>query len=232
MISPFMTAYHEKWEIGKGIELKFWNNWIQTRGADWPDDFQKRMSPDNKADSVVTGLIDKSCKIPKVLDLGAGPISVFPLNLHDGRKVELTAVDALADNYAATLRTNKIKPLVETIQGMGERLGKVADSNYFDFVYMRNALDHTYSPFDVIESMLNVLKAGCVAFLTHKKNLGARENYEGSAMWNITGERNNFIIWNENRRINISKELEKFTRISIIDTENWIDVSMVKKSNF
>lgn len=223
-----MSSYFYKWAECQKIELKFWDNWIAKRGDQWPDDFLKRLDQDKTCDASITSLINRKTANPKVLDVGAGPLSIFPPLLSDGRKVELTAVDSLAEEFADRLKKNDITPLTQTISVSAEKLDDSFPDNYFDFVYVRNALDQTYDPFASLEMMLKVVRKGSNIFLSHQSNLAAREEYSGTPQWNLTADHDSLIVWNYNRRVNISKELAAFAKITVIHSGSWIDVVIRK----
>lgn len=224
-----MDNYYLQWKRSLDNEKKFWINWISSKGLEWKDDFEQRIDPFFQADKILTGLITKNVIRPKVLDVGAGPITSFPKILHDGRIVEIVPIDILADDYNAALAEANIIPVIATLPCLAEVLTNSFKHESFDFVYARNTLDHTHNPFLVLEEMLSVAKKGSSIFLAHRKNLAAMENYLGSAIWNISSENNQMIIWNQNRRINVSAELSAYAETHVIEGETWIDILMKKK---
>lgn len=228
-MSIYMKEYYNSWKQKREIEFSFWKQWIETRGMEWPDDFSKRLDPKTTADNVINSLISKKIESPKILDAGSGPLSDFPKQLQDGRKPIITAIDALADQYNETLTKNGINPLVQVHQQHIETIQQAFPPNHFDFIYIRNTLDHTYNPFDCIENMLSIIKENAYIFLAHRTNLAARENYQGSSLWNLSAEKTDFIIWNYNRTINVSRELASIADTTLIMHENWIDITIQKK---
>jgi len=66
----------EKWRSGIQFEIEFWQNWIETRGAQWPDRFREKFDPDTPLE------VDRQyVRVPGsgeyfVLDVGAGPAIV------------------------------------------------------------------------------------------------------------------------------------------------------------
>ena len=225
-----MSPYFKQWEKCIQIELKFWSGWILAKGLEWKDDFEKRINPFLKADRIISDLINKNITVPRILDVGSGPLSSFPKFLIDGRRIDLVAIDALAADYNKLLEKINVKPLILTKKGLAEQLSSCFEAESFDFIYMRNTLDHTYDPFTVIDEMLVVLRKECYIFLSHRKNLGEREDYSGSALWNLKSENNQLIIWNKGRHVNLSYELHDYADIKIIDNDSWIDVVIKKNS--
>lgn len=225
-----MTKWYQlRWEAGLEIERKFWIKWVEQSGMEWKDDFAKRLDPMFSADELISGLISEEVTIPVVLDAGSGPLSAFPKILHDGRKVQLHAIDFLAKPFAISLKEVAIKPLVEIREGNVEQLEEIFPDSTFDMIFMRNTLDHLADPCAALESMLTVLKPGGCIFLAHRKNLGARENYEGSAIWNIDLQNGQLTIWSKGHSINVQEALHDYLNIESIASDDWIDVVMRKK---
>ncbi|MBP7554803.1 MAG: hypothetical protein KA821_00965 [Chitinophagaceae bacterium] len=224
-----MDTYQHQWKHCLEIEEKFWKEWIRTRGLDWKDDFEKRVDPYFTSDILIADLIDKSVSHPRVLDVGSGPLSIFPKVLYDGRPVELYAIDALAGIYNRELTINGIAPLVKTMEGYAETLEDIYNAEQFDLIYVRNSLDHTCNPFLSIESMIHILKPQSRIFMAHRKNLGKLENYMGAALWNITEDNNNLIVWGKGRSVNLTIELETYAYVKTIGGDIWIDTVITKK---
>jgi hypothetical protein len=78
----------------------------------------------------------------------------------DGRVIELTATDALADSYAKLLHRYGITPPAWPIPLAVEELSKHFDDGAFDLVKARNALDYTVNALVGIQQMVNVVRQG------------------------------------------------------------------------
>ena len=222
--------YRNRWQAGLDIERRFWEKWVDSEGMEWKDDFLKRLDPLFSSDPLISDLFAEDVSMPVVLDAGSGPLSAFPKYLYDGRQVILHAIDILADEYNAALRKAAVVPLVEVKKLEVEKLHTGFERDSFNMVFVRNTLDHLEDPCAAIESMLSVVKPdGCI-FLAHRRNLGSREDYQGSAIWNIDIENNQWIVWSRDRRYNFSRALEGYAKIEIIESDLWIDL-VVRKMN-
>ncbi len=166
-------------------EVEFWDNWLETSGGDWKDDFHRRICPDSLVSrwhsSIIDGLHSGTVDI---LDVGAGPITSFGFR-HLSKKLQIWAVDPLADDYMEMLARYGIDPVVETRKCSGEELERVFDHSRFDMVNARNCLDHSVDPIQCIRSMRNVCKVGGYITLIHAENEAIQNNYLGLHKWNF-----------------------------------------------
>lgn len=218
------------WSEGFDYEMRFWHGWISSRGLQWPDDFAKRLDPDSQLDGILAKLL-RDCSSPRVLDVGAGPLTVIqkrlgPVNL------KLQACDPLASMYNLFLRTAGIVPLVETRFANAEDLSAFYDENSFDIVTCRNALDHSFDPLRGIIEMLRVVKVGGKVFLKHMFNEAERENYIGFHQYNFDEDNNRFIIWNKNERLDIATLLPIEATIETSREGQFLEVTITKKGAF
>ena len=163
-----MTSTFSLWSNGITFERLFWKNWIETNGSDWPEDFEKRLTPSTPLDCTIAKVIRGACPIGKVniLDVGAGPLTAVGTQL-DGYEVNLIATDPLAPVYNALLQDAGITPLVKTQFAPAEGLSAFFDHSEFDVVHCRNALDHSADPIAGIIEMLRVVKVGGTVILRH-----------------------------------------------------------------
>ncbi|WP_170219197.1 class I SAM-dependent methyltransferase [Nocardioides litoris] len=130
-----------------------------------------------------------------LLDVGAGPLT--PLGkVHPRRALEITACDALADDYDAILADAGVTPPVRTVAAHGEQLAETFGEDTFDLVHCGNALDHHYDPIAALEGMLRVVKPGGAVLLNHYVNEGVFQNYLGMHQWNIEQRDGHTVIWN------------------------------------
>ncbi len=61
------------WSKGSDFEINFWNEWIRTKGLDWPDDFRNRLSPESPFPPHLRDLISAPDGATiNVLDVGSG----------------------------------------------------------------------------------------------------------------------------------------------------------------
>jgi SAM-dependent methyltransferase len=208
------------WEAVKDDEVEWWQGWFVTKGRQWPWDYKPRLDPEEPLqDRIIRHLSTPPGGTVSILDVGAGPLTTLGKRW-EGRVVQITAVDPLADEYKHLLAEVNITPPVQTQFGEVERLTELFPRNHFDLVHMQNALDHSYDPLLGIQQMLEVVKPrGCVLLL-HEVNEGYRTNYVGLHQWNFCAENGHFIVWNRNIRVSVNDALGDIAQITVDDNED------------
>jgi len=217
------------WKIGCSSEISFWDNWMKTKGCEWPDDYKKRINFESELQDKIKRLIDVSegSEI-NILDVGAGPLSNLGC-CWEGKKLKITAVDPLADKYDALLEKHGIAPPVRTIRCDAEKLCGMFAKNSFDFVYAKNCIDHSYAPLTAIEQMLHVVRPGCCIYLQHALNEAQNEGYAGLHQWNFFEKDGCFFIGNRDESYDVTKKLEQIADVKCLVNNNMIIVKMYKK---
>ncbi|MCP8894346.1 class I SAM-dependent methyltransferase [Shinella daejeonensis] len=217
------------WFSGIHHEIDFWNRYIADRGGKWRSEFDARL--DSRAENpewVMKFLGLSNAANMRVLDVGSGPLtSLFP-NFR-GARMRVTAVDPLAPLYNAALDRNGITPVTRTEQGFAEDLTAVFDSDTFDAVHCRNALDHSFDPMRGIWQMLGVLKTGSNIFLSHFRNEAEEANYAGFHQWNFDEIDGRFVIWNRQNRIDVANALSEHADVLVGANADALQVSIRKK---
>lgn len=123
--------------------------------------------------------------VVRVLDVGSGPLTHVGTASEQWR-IELVAVDPLADEYRALLEEFGLAWDVGAPRyGEAETLADAFSENSFDLVYCRNALDHARDPLLGISQMVRVCKAGGAVFLAHITNNGRKRRYHGLHQWDL-----------------------------------------------
>lgn len=184
----------DRWREGIQFELDFWEDWIRTRGSQWQAEFEERVSPDTPLDPSLAALVaDQPSPIVRILDVGAGPLTAVGKKLA-GKTLEITAVDALANEYDVFLDRYRVVPLIRTAYLPAEDVAGHFAPGSFDLAFSRNALDHTRDPFAAIEGMLTVLRPGGWLVLWHFENEGRAAQYVGFHQWNFQGVDGRFLI--------------------------------------
>ena len=224
-----MNTHKEQWESGKQHEIDFWTEWFETGGLQWKEEYKNRLDENLPFPEFLIEYLPDRPEIT-VLDVGAGPLTLLGKVL-PGRKLTITAVDALADIYDKIMERCHIVPLVRTQYCEAERLSEKFPAGSFDLVYMQNALDHSYDPMEGIKQMLHVVKNDCCVFLSHATNEAERENYSGFHQWNFCMEGDKFIIWNKDARIDVASELSGYAEVTVRGDDAWNQV-MMKKIDF
>jgi SAM-dependent methyltransferase len=213
-MSPAPVGSREVWNKGLADEVHFWNQWFSTKGREWPEEYRLRLDPSRPLQYHLGELVDK---IPgdevSILDIGAGPLTTLGKVWKD-RKLRIVAVDALADVYDEIMARHSVVPLVRTTWCHGELLTTRFPHDTFDLVWSVNALDHSYDPIEVILQAIDVVKIDHHVRLAHQPNEAEREQYVGLHQWNFCSDNGRFIIWNRQRRIDVTELLSPFATVT------------------
>jgi SAM-dependent methyltransferase len=168
-----------------------------------------------------------------ILDVGAGPLTVLGKTA-PGKKLMITAVDPLADEYDRLLAKYGTRPIVRTRRSAAERLTKHFPADSFDLCYARNCLDHAVDPVRAITQMVEAAKPGCHVLLEHHPNEAENNDYMGLHHWNFSMSGNgHFVIKSKKRITDMTETLVHCSDISCDelreDDEDWLIVRMRKK---
>jgi hypothetical protein len=213
---------------GRIAEYQFWDSWFATKGARWSHDYIERLDNNSVCCHPHAAILDQlSCNFSladiSILDVGAGPLTCINKNYKNVR-LNITAVDLLADLYDDILLKNGIDPPVKTRLCSGEKIGEVFSEKAFHWINARNALDHMEVPFDVINQMLYLVKPSGIITLFHYENEAMKENYAGYHQWNFFIKDGDFCISHCNNKdfINVTH---------LIPTTYTIETKMSDKEN-
>lgn len=207
------------WNHGLFDEFQYWERTLFGDGRNPQSEFYKeRIDPAAPLQPEFRELIQASPGATvRILDVGAGPLTTIG-KVWDGRKVEVTAVDALAARYDEILSRAQIVPPVRTVFAHGEKLGEVFGENSFDFAHARNSLDHAYDPMEAIRQMVRVVKPGCHVYLWHVAHVGENENYRGLHQWNFDIINGDFVIGNSKENVKVKDNVPADVTCSFVDT--------------
>lgn len=176
-------------------ELRWWRGFIETGGGAWPEDLHHRLDPDAPVlESLLADRLDRFDDRIRVLDVGAGPVSVLG-KVHGGRRLEITAVDPLGEQYARLLTRAAIEPPVRTEACAGEDVAERFGSGVFDIAYSRNAVDHSADPVAVVRAMLETVAPGGFVALRHYRCEGESNGYVDLHNWNFDIVDGALLIW-------------------------------------
>lgn len=216
----------DQWLSGVQSEVEFWTRWLETKGLDWPEEFKYRSDPDAELDGLVRKCLAGFPSTPKVLDVGAGPVTIVGKRLN-GRPIDLTAVDALAEIYDQ-LPFPQGLPVVRTQQCDTERLREKFAAGTFDLTHARNTLDHSYDPLIAIAQMIEVTKPGGIIATAHAANEALNENWHGFHQWNFHVEERDFKISNRTQTFSLSDAIVGKAEIIELSLDNgsWITCVM------
>ncbi len=218
------------WKDGKADEEIFWARYIETRGLEWTEEYQKRIDPVSELQPYISEELRVTAgRIPVILDVGAGPMSILGKTWR-GEPITLIAVDPLAESYDRLLAQSGVTPPVRTITGHVERLGDSFEPDFFDLVHMRNALDHSYDPLEGIRQMLNVAKVGAPVMLWHFRNEAERENYVGFHQWNVDERNGRMVLWNKLTTLDVAVELGGSVELIVDGSETTVGCKLRKSS--
>lgn len=212
------------WRCSLRSELDFWRSFFASKALDY-EGFERRLDPDAKLqDSAVAEQLDELPERDspfKILDVGAGPVTSLG-RVHHGKRLDIVAIDALANRYDRLLKELSIVPAVRTVQCDGERLLALVAPNSFDLVFSRNAIDHGYNPMLIILNMVQAVKSGCTVVLKHGRNEGEQSRYKGLHQWNFTTRGDRFILWNHRITWDVTSELRGRATVKSFMEGDWL----------
>jgi SAM-dependent methyltransferase len=194
-------------------EVRFWEQWIDSRGGEWPDDFRQRLDPEAEVEDYLPVSVGGEV-LPRlrILDVGSGPLTKLGKH-YRGQALDLSACDPLADVYSALLKRAGIAPLVPVRMAFAEDLSAFFAPDSFDLVHCINALDHSFDPLRAIHEMLRVARVGGTVVLMHQPNEAEAENYVGLHQWNFDVQDGRFVVWNRERRIDVADAVRAVARV-------------------
>ena len=225
-----MKSVKKNWETEKSSEINFWDNWLRTRGGQWNEEFEFRVNADTYFSEYFIKYLPVDESVIDVLDVGAGPLTILGKKIKSNRDIEqelrITCTDPLADEYMVLLKKYKIRSVTLNVKANSEELTNHFPQSYFDFVYMRNALDHSFDPLTAVGEMIELVKRDRYIILEHENNEAENENYEGLHQWNIKIENGDFTIWNKSTFYNVTEyyKTEADIRCEANETHNFIEI--------
>lgn len=224
--APVAAPEDDPWREGLAAELAFWRKWFVTRGGQWAESFNDRQDPERPLQEAVRSLVEvePGGTLP-VLDVGAGPLT-FLGKRWDGRTIDITAVDALADEYDRIMDDAGVEPLVRTRRGETEHLAALFAPGSFDVVCASNTLDHSYDPLGAIKQMVRVARPGGAVFMRHLQNEAEHEHYSGLHQWNLFVDDGHITVWSLRERHDVGEALDGIAAVERAEatTDRWHEV--------
>lgn len=219
-----------RWLNGTFSEVEFWDLWMRSRGAEWPEEFRLRLRDDILIDPQAAALLPSTgTQGVRILDVGSGPMCGTGM-VHNNRKVDITATDPLAAAYQKMYLRYSIEPPVMTALAFAEDLAAFFPANSFDLVICKNALDHSLDPVRGLVQMLEVAKPSGYVLLQHRRNEALNEGYSGLHQWNFdinsVGE---FVISNREISISVSKEFAEIADTQVVEVDEVYVVVKISK---
>ena len=186
-----LTIPLERWRQGQADELADWSAWFSTArsgsesDAETAKDLAWRANPDADL-SQREYLLDHLRRLVQpggtvnVLDVGAGPLTVFPKKWIT-RTVNITTADPLADEYAKLLADNNISApsAVKSVAAEAERLTQTFPADSFELVFARNAFEQFHDPMLALREMLAVTKSGHWVLLLQEGHRSTAQSSRG-----------------------------------------------------
>ena len=210
---PISLSKKAKWEAGIQSEIRHWDKWLRTKGLESPEDFNRRLDPEAVLQPEFEALLPTQNEV-NILDVGAGPLTLIGKKCA-GKKVNITAIDLLADEYDRLLKRNHIQPIFRTLKVDAERLTEHFSTNTFDLACALNSIDHVYDPEKAILQMLHVVKIGAYVFLRHTLNEADHQNYMGLHQSNFSlSDDGDFLIRSKNGQVNMTRKYSDLFEIS------------------
>lgn len=190
----------DTWEANLTSELAFWRYILADRGVaeGTADDIAMRLNPTEPLQDHLRALLPSRGAI-RILDIGAGPMTTVG-KVWGKRKVEIVAIDVLADEYDKLLEEVGIVPPLRTITGRGETVDQQFEIDSFDLVHIQNSLDHCADPIAVLKAVYNVVKPNGAIYLSHSVNEAEFHHYEGLHQWNLECHGDNLFVWDRSSR--------------------------------
>jgi SAM-dependent methyltransferase len=222
----------ERWSHGLDEETEFWFRWLRDEGAPWTDDYKLRVDPESELQPHIRrNLESEDGAHLRILDVGSGPLTVLGKRW-GGRRLEITAVDPLAERYSELFERVGMDPIVRPVFGEAEHVAEQFPHDSFDLVYAQNCIDHGYDPLLSIQQMLALVKPGRVLLLEHAIDEGEYMEYAGPHQWNFRAEHGRFVIWRPGLRVDAHSALEPHAEIEIeeLPEHRWIRVALRKRA--
>lgn len=189
------VSVKDRWAEGVANEVEFWGQVISGEGPNghFNSDLQRRLDPETKVLSYLRAHLPTD-RTPRILDVASGPVT--NVGWRNGeQRLDVTAVDALADEFNALLDAHGLTPPVRTRRGDGETLDQLFPADHFDVVHIRNGLDHCYDPLRVLDNALKVTRPGGAVFVVGYLNEAEFESYIGLHQWNVDVRDGDIVIW-------------------------------------
>jgi SAM-dependent methyltransferase len=159
---------------GFASEIEFWDSYLASHPPGISDAALKAAA----FPAALTSRLPDTRGVPRVLELGPGPVSLLAWGVEQCR-FDLLAVDPLATQYARMLRRYGLAYPVRPVPGSGEWLRRVAADGSFDAAYSSNALDHARSPQECLRNLVRAMKRGGSIVLEGFCREGTNSGWEG-----------------------------------------------------
>jgi ubiquinone/menaquinone biosynthesis C-methylase UbiE len=187
------------------------------------------MDPEAPLQPFLVECLDRlEAEAPRILDVGAGPMTVVGKQ-YRGKRLDITAVDPLADGYDRLIRRHKLTPPVRTTLGRAESLSELFEEASFDLAHASNCIDHSTDPVAAIEQMVRVVKPGGFVVLRHASREAERNSYTGLHQWNFFVEDGAFMVGNPTRTENLTRRFDGRAEVDLRVGEGGMITAVLRK---
>ncbi|CAN5676712.1 hypothetical protein BH23GEM11_BH23GEM11_07170 [soil metagenome] len=189
-------------------EIRFWRNWLESRGLEWPQDYTDRFDPHRPLAEHLAGYVDRlAADHVHILDVGAGPLTKLG-GTHPSCRLTITPTDLLAEEYDRLLDELGIEPPIRTVYADAQALGERFGQTRFDVVHGQNCIDHTSDPLRAIDEMMGVCRPGGFVVLLHCENEGRSHRYTRLHQWDFRCKDGAFVIGDrDGRETNVTERV-------------------------
>jgi len=201
------------WARSLSAELEYWERYVDSKGFNNEKSWNLRFNPNTVLYKEFAELISPPANsLVRILDVGAGPATTLGKTL-ENVSLQISAIDPLAVSYNQILDRHNIIPPVRTTYGTAEELDETFACDYFDFIHVKNAIDHSYDPMLAIEKIVTVLKPDKFAYLRHFVREGKKNAYKGLHQWDFWGQDDEFFLGNSSEKVSITRKLANVAAI-------------------
>lgn len=205
----------EKWGNGVADELAFWDNYIETKGNVYHQDYLFRTDPYSELQPEIRQLV-KGVEDPFIIDVGAG-IMTYLGKCIDGKPVHILPLDALAVGYDEILKKHEVIPPIRTMLCDSESIMEYKGKFTPNLITARNTLDHSYDPIEAIVGMVCILDRKGVIYINNYKDTAIHCGWEGLHQWNFYLEKGCLVMESDGGKFNVNDILFRLYDGLLID---------------
>jgi SAM-dependent methyltransferase len=217
----------EQWKANLESELAAARDWLAAAGngdAAAREDMAWRLDPN--ADFAQKQYLGEHLRLHappgasvSILDVGAGPMTFVP-KAWVTRTIRVTAVDPLAEEYAAILRAAHLVAPVPTIPAKAETLRESFADDEFDAVFARNAFEQFEDPLRALRQILAVVKPGHWVLVLQEGVRDAAEQRRGP--WVLSEEDDELLMsMGDGKSIDLRDELGDAADVRVTRSWHW-----------
>lgn len=227
-----MASYREaEWRAGLAGELEFWRRWARVHR----DLALERIDPRRP----LMGCVDRAVTLVeaepvRILEVGAGMVSVMGRVHSAGKRLEFTHCDPLGHAFPAILAEHAIPRPYPVLPSAAEELRQHFAAESFDVVFGQNCLDHCWDPRAVFGQIAEVLRPGGRLVIRHIYRCRARNNVEGLHRWDFFVGSGQVVVEGEGPRWIVGSGLPlKLEHVALelappVKSEAWLVATFVK----